>query len=336
MVANVSADLANSIYNMQEEPTVDFTVAIRVYNSGDRIAEILEKLLHQTDTEEINWEIVIVDNNSTDNTAQIIQQYQAQWCKPYSLRYFLETRQGAVFARARAIREAKGQYIGFLDDDNFPCSTWVSAAYTFGQAHPQVGAYGSRIQGRFDVEPPKNFERIQSFLALKERGETANQYDPSSLSLPAGAGLVVRKQVWLNSVPERLNLQGPVGGKLTAKGEDFEALLHIGQQGWEIWYNPEMKIDHHIPGWRLERDYLISLIHNVGLTICQLRMINAKNWQKPIIMLRIIVGNSRRIIQHWMRYRGGIQEDVVLSCEMAFYWSSLISPFVYLKQQIMH
>jgi glycosyltransferase involved in cell wall biosynthesis len=312
---------------------MDFTVAIRTYNRSAYLREILDRLREQVQTELIDWEIVIVNNNSTDNTFLVVQEYQAHWPYTYPIRYFLETQQGAFFARQRCIQEAKGELIGFLDDDNFPALNWVYAAYSFAKLYPKAVAYGSRILGKFEVEPPENFERIQSFLALKERGSEPNLYDPKNLSLPPGAGLVARRQTWLAQVPNQLTLQGPVGKSLAAKGEDFEALLYLSRMG-EIWYNPEMLIEHIIPSERLKKDYLINLIRNVGLSICQLRMTNAKPVEKPKIVVSIFAGNLRRILLHLIKYKWAIQTDLVAACEMEFFLSSLLSPLYFAKNSL--
>ncbi|NEP11014.1 MAG: glycosyltransferase family 2 protein [Symploca sp. SIO2C1] len=316
------------------DSSLDFTVAVRAYNSQQNLPLILDKLRSQLGTQNISWEIVVVDNNSTDNTAKIVQEYQSNWCQPYPLRYYLEPKQGAVYARWRAVREARGKLIGFLDDDNFPDSNWVSAAYSFGQSYPQAGVYGSQVHGEFEVDPPENFKRIQAFLAIKEHGSQPRLYNHSTLNLPAGAGMVIRKQVWLDNVPEKLVLQGPVGKSLSGKGEDFEAMIHIGEAGWEIWYNPDMSIEHQIPASRLERHYLISLMRSAGLNVCTLRLTKVSNWQKPVIITRIIVGNLRRIIRHWLQYRGQYNSDLVAACELEFFVSSLLSPFSYFKRNI--
>lgn len=309
---------------------IDFTVAIRTYNSEENLPDLLESLRQQVDTQNINWEIIVVDNNSSDNTAQIVRKYQNNWRQHYPLKYYFEEQPGAAFARQRAIREAQGVLIGFLDDDNLPTPNWVSSSYFFAQSYPHAVAYSGKILGMFEVKPPKGFERIQSFLALKERGDKPNLYDPDSLSLPPGAGLVIRKDAWLRYVPENLKLQGPVGTSLSAKGEDFEALLYLKNAG-EIWYNPELVIYHKIPAWRLERDYLIDLIHQVGLRVCQLRITNAAPWQKPLIVARILLGNLRRVIFHLIKYRFQVKTDLVIACELEFFLSSFLSPFYLLK-----
>ncbi|MHC5833495.1 MAG: glycosyltransferase, partial [Nostoc sp.] len=91
--------------------------------------------------------------NSSDNTSEIIQNYQKIYHGSSHLRYFLETEQGAAFARLRAVREARGQLIAFLDDDNLPAPDWLAQAYTFGLEHPQAGAWSGQIHGDFEVKP---------------------------------------------------------------------------------------------------------------------------------------------------------------------------------------
>ncbi|MGF1676281.1 MAG: glycosyltransferase, partial [Rivularia sp. (in: cyanobacteria)] len=119
---------------------INFTVAIPTYNGASRLPEVLERLQNQLHTENISWEIIVVDNNSTDNTADIVKNYQQNWQYPFSLKYSFEPRQGAAYARERGVSEAKGEFIGFLDDDNYPLSNWVAKAYEFAQKYPQAGA----------------------------------------------------------------------------------------------------------------------------------------------------------------------------------------------------
>ncbi len=310
--------------------TVDLTVAIPTFNGESRLPKLLERLGTQINTEHLNWEIIIVDNNSTDNTAKVVQEYQKTWQKPYPLKYCLEAKQGAAFARIRAIKEAQGVWVGFLDDDVLPAPDWVAAAHSFSLLHPQMGAYGGQIHAEFEVKPPDNIKRLQSFLAIRERGETAHLYNPDQLVLPPSAALVVRKQAWCETVPARPILTGRTQATILS-GEDFEALLYMNKAGWEIWYNPAMHTYHQIPPQRLEKDNLLSLIRGSTLCICYLRMIKPKLWQKPIIFFKIMLGSLRRLILHLIKYRGQVQTDLIAACEMEFHLSSFASPFYCLK-----
>ncbi len=315
---------------------LDFTVAIRAYNSAERLPEILERLKIQVGIEEIDWEIVIIDNNSTDNTAQIIANYQSNWQEKFPLKYFLELRQGASFARRTAMEKAQGSLVGFLDDDNLPAPDWVAQAYAFAKLHPQAGAYGGQIHGEFEVEPPKNFKKIAPYLAIIERGKKAFSYNEHKKKvLPPGAGIVIYKKAWLESVPENLFLRGPAGKSLALKGEDIETLAHIQNAGWEIWYNPEMHLYHKIPSRRLERNYLLSLVSGSGLHRNHIRMMRLKFWQRPLGFLAYLVNDSWKALSYFIKNYSLLKTDTVAACEMALLLSILVSPFYLWKVQLL-
>ncbi|MEH2046953.1 hormogonium polysaccharide biosynthesis glycosyltransferase HpsE [Nostoc sp.] len=305
---------------------LDLTVAIPTYNGESRLPELLERLQNQLHTENLSWEIIVVDNNSTDNTAKVVQTYQKNWRCPYPLKYCFEAKQGAAYARKKAVLEAKGRLIGFLDDDNYPVSNWVSAAYAFGEKYPKAGAYGSQIHPDWEVEPPENFQRIAPFLAITERGNLPLLYEAAKKLLPPSAGLVVRKQAWLESVPDKPILTGRVKGSMLTS-EDLEMLSYIQKSGWEIWYNPEMEVFHKIPKFRLQKDYLIPFFRGIGLSRYVTRMVNIKQVYRPVAFLAYLINDLRKIILHLLKYRTMLKNDLVAACEMQLFLSSFISPF---------
>jgi glycosyltransferase involved in cell wall biosynthesis len=306
---------------------IDFTVVIPTYNGASRVPDVLEKLRSQTGTENINWEIIVVDNNSSDETANVIQDMIVSWQEVVPLQYVFEAQQGIAFARQQGVEFAQGEFIGFLDDDNFPYSDWVLQSYLFGKQSSKVGAYGGQNHPIYQVDPPLNFKRIQSFLAIRESGEEPFLFCPEKLQLPAGAGLVVRKKAWLDHIPHKLF-------NIKRGGNDYEISLNLYKAGWEIWYNPKMHLDHYIPSSRLDKNYLLSLAHLYGLKCCQLRMLITPVWKKPIVLLRIMLGGFKRYIKHQLQYKHQIETDIVASCELEFFRATIISPFYFLKQKI--
>ena len=310
---------------------VDFTVAIPTYNGADRLPKVLECLRSQKETENFQWEVLVVDNNSHDETANVVRQYQESWPSQTPLKYCFEGKQGLAHARQCAIDNARGELIGFVDDDVLPAQDWVSSAYGFSLKHPEIGAYGGQIHPAFESSPPENFKRIQSFLAIRERGDNPHRYRPELLNMPPGAALVVRKRAWQTSVPKELRLIGRVNGTMLS-GEDFEALLHMHHQGWEIWYNPTMHSHHQLPAHRLDKPYLLKLAQGCGLCVCYLRLMHSHPLSKPIIVIKIILGGLKRTIQHWWKYRHQIPTDPVLACEFKFFMSTWLSPLFWLSQ----
>ncbi|MDJ0553994.1 MAG: hormogonium polysaccharide biosynthesis glycosyltransferase HpsE [Microcoleaceae cyanobacterium MO_207.B10] len=350
----------------------DFTVAIPTYNGAERLPLVLDKLRAQVGIEELSLEVIIVDNNSKDNTKQIIEEYQKKWSQKLRLKYYCEAEKGAIatstksiqeanyllideikatlkdyqqkwgkelpltyafegkqgadFARRKAVQEAKSPLIGFLDDDNLPEPNWIAAAYEFAHKYPKAGAYASQIHGDFAGELPPNFNRIKPFFAITERGDKPLLYKPAKRVIPPSAGLVIRREAWLKSVPERSILSGRVPGSMLT-GEDTEAISYIQKAGWEIWYNPAMEVIHKIPKHRLEKDYLIRFFRGIGLSRYVTRMLGVKPWLKPLALLAYMANDTRKIIRHLIKYGSQLETDVVAACELELYINSFKSPF---------
>ncbi|MCU0526666.1 MAG: hormogonium polysaccharide biosynthesis glycosyltransferase HpsE [Elainella sp. Prado103] len=311
--------------------TSDFTVVIPTYNGEQRLPEVLACLRKQTAIGTINWEIVVVDNNSQDDTARVIQSCQAMF--PCPLRYLKEPRQGLAYARQSGVQAAQSDWVGFIDDDNLPEPDWVSNAYQFAQSHPQAGGIASRIQGDFEEDPPAHYRRIFPFFALTDRGNHPLRYMSPKKLLPPGAGLVIRKQAWLAHVPDQPCLSGRIGQMMVA-GEDIESVAHIQRAGWEIWYNPEMRMIHKIPARRLQRDYLIPMFQGIGLSRYITRMIGIPGWQRPFWLLAYLLNDLRKIISHLLYYRGQVVTDVIAASELTLYQSSFFSPFYFWRQRL--
>jgi len=125
---------------------MDFSVVIPTYNGAERLPKVLDCLQAQEVPPNLQWEIIIVDNNSRDETAAIVEQYQSTWNIDVPLRYVVEPLQGAAFARQTGIRQAHRELVGFLDDDNLPATNWVAEAVEFGQQNPKVGAFGGKTE----------------------------------------------------------------------------------------------------------------------------------------------------------------------------------------------
>ena len=296
---------------------------------------VLDKLRSQTQLEGISWEIIVCDNGSTDDTASVVQRYQANWQTDWPeqvpLYYRFAAEQGAAFARQRAVESASGELIAFLDDDNLPAEDWVSQAISFAQTHPEAGAFGSQIHGQFESELPEELKNIKCFLAIIERGSQPHLYQPANKILPPAAGLVVRKSAWLSAVPPRLFLNNK-GKEAGLASEDLEALLHIQKAGHDIWYNPAMVVHHDIPDSRLRKDYLVTLFRCVGLSRFHIRLLGIQNWQRPAAIPAYIANDICKLALHRLRYGRRQLLNTEETCKRTLLSSTAISPFFLLKK----
>ncbi|KKI98575.1 hormogonium polysaccharide biosynthesis glycosyltransferase HpsE [Prochlorothrix hollandica] len=309
---------------------MDITVAIPTYKGSHRLPALFTALQHQTGTQGIQWEILVVDNNSPDHTAAVIQHWQQQWANQGftpPLRYCREDRQGAAFARQRAMGEAQGDWVAFVDDDNVPALDWLGAIAAFRHQSPRLGAFSGRIKGAYAAPPPEGFDQIKGFLAIRDHGSQPCRFRAENLQLPPAACVVVRRSAWLAAVPPTPRLSGKVPGRFI-QGDDYEPLLHLHKAGWEIWYTPSLCTHHHITADRFDRAYLLTLAQGCGLATYQLRSIITPPAQQPIMVVRTILGNVRRLVIHGLTYRQRIGQELVPGFLWAFYWGSVCSPFV--------
>ena len=232
------------------------------------------------------------------------------------------------------MQQAQSELIAFLDDDNLPTAGWLQSVYDFGQQHPEAGAYGSKIIGKYEVSPPPDFSRIACFLAVIDRGSAPFRYDKLAQWLfPAGAGFVVRKRAWQSAVIDNPALTGVSGGCLDNKGEDIETFSYLRKRGWQIWHNPEMCIEHVINEDRLTKAYLIRLFRGVGLSRYHTRTIRFKAWQRLPAITAYALRDALRLLAYKIRV-GKNCLSVVEQCELTLLRYSLISPAYYFIQSV--
>ena len=313
---------------------LNLSIVICTYNGKHRLPLVFDRLRSQINTDTVQWEVLIVDNNSTDGTADWVIQLQTDWAQDSRLpkiHYLFERSQGTAFARQCGLVAAKGTWVAFLDDDNLPHAEWVSAIEAFTEQHPNVGAFHGQTLGDYEMTPPPNFDRIAPFWAIaggrKERCYTTDSNATRKRLLPPGAGIVVQRQAWLDSVPTELNLVGRIGKSMVC-GEDIEAMGYLSRAGFEIWYTPQMRIDHRIKADRLTRDSVIRHMHGIGLGRWELRRLGIAGWQKPFVMALFFGNDCRKAIMHSFKYRRDLRSaEVVAIAERAFFIGCLQSPF---------
>ena len=106
---------------------MDFTVIICTYNRSNNLPECLKALEDQHNVEELDWEVLVVDNNSTDNTKEVVENYARK--STIKIRYAHEKQQGLNYARNLGMREEKGDYFSYVDDDIVVNKVWLRSIY---------------------------------------------------------------------------------------------------------------------------------------------------------------------------------------------------------------
>ena len=126
--------------------SIFLTVVVCTYNRSDLLAGCLESLCQQTIKKD-KFEIILVDNNSTDNTSEIAKGFLDQ----SNFRYLLETSPGLSHARNRGLNEAKGEYVGYIDDDARAKYDWLETAINIieSRAYPHNEIIFAGFQTQF-------------------------------------------------------------------------------------------------------------------------------------------------------------------------------------------
>jgi glucosyl-dolichyl phosphate glucuronosyltransferase len=239
------------------------TVIVATHNRAPQLRQTLESLLTQKTPEGLGWEILVVDNGSTDGTLEVFRTMAMQ--VPGRLRYVFEPKLGKSRALNAGIPVARGAVIALTDDDVSPAIDWVATAATVLDKRGADGA-GGRILPRWEVEPPSwlpGSQRLLDYLAIMEFDR------PAMLPVPAGK----YPQVWgANMVFRREALQelggfdtrlGPVGGRRYC-GEDCDIVRRMLEAGRPVAYDPALTVFHRIPRARLKRAYFRRVMWDMG------------------------------------------------------------------------
>jgi glucosyl-dolichyl phosphate glucuronosyltransferase len=240
-----------------ESPELD--VAICTYNNARMLDRVLTALAAQVPAAGV-WRVTVVDNNSTDDTREVVERHVALGAIP-GLGRVEEHTQGLTPARLRAVSATTAAWLAFVDDDCILDQSWIARAVDFARAHADCGAFGGRVVPTYPEEPPAVLADYGWAFAEQVLGD-----DPFIVDCLVGAGMVVNRSALDASGWTR----GPffadrVGGKLVSGG-DVEIALRIAGTGRALWYVPACRLQHVIPARRTTMPYLVRMTHGLGIS----------------------------------------------------------------------
>jgi glycosyltransferase involved in cell wall biosynthesis len=240
--------------------TEGVSVVICCHNGALRLPVTLAHLKAQ-ESRNVEWEVLLVDNASTDDGVQVALECWNEG--PAPLRVIHEPRLGVGYARERGFAEAKYEFVAFVDDDNWVASDWVATAFQTLAGEAGLGAVGSIRDPAFEVPAPEWFEKFHSSYAILTERDLREARQPANY-LPT-AGLCVRKTAWTRLVRQgfRFQLRGRSGRRLWG-GEDTELTLALGLNGWCLRTEPRLRLQHFMPAHRLSWSYLRRLQRGDG------------------------------------------------------------------------
>ena len=246
---------------------MDFTVIICTYNRDKNLPKCIAALEQQEDVNDIKWEVLIVDNNSSDETKKMVMGLAEQ--SKLTIRYSFEPEQGLNHARNRGMRESKGTYFSYIDDDIIVSKNWLHAMHQ-ALTDNDADAMGGRIHLDPSIKLPTWISKnsgMYGFLGFQDFGEQAMQVD-GVRQYPFGGNMAFNR-----SVIERVgffNTQLGRKGEGTKKGELFKGAetdyFHrlASLENAKIFYTPDSIVYHHILPHQLEKKYFLTIHRNAG------------------------------------------------------------------------
>ncbi len=229
------------------------------YNRARFIIAAVESIFNQ-DYDRSKYEVIVVDNNSTDNTVQLLQQYKEEH-PAYNFSYYVERQQGVAHTRTRCAREAKGEIVAYLDDDSTAEPGWLSLLVSFYDEHPKCYSTGGRITPVFLTEVASWYSKY--FFGLTgnyDQGPKTKQL--TGVRYPAGANMSFRKKVFDELGYFNTDLGRKGDGLLATEEKDM--YLRIRAAGHEVWYLPHVAVLHNVEANKFDKNYVRRHSKGIG------------------------------------------------------------------------
>lgn len=237
------------------------SIIVCTYNREKYILRNLDSLSRQENFSAVDYEVIVVNNNSPDNTEEKCLRFIEE-TPSVNIHYFKEMNQGHTFARNRGIKESNGEILAFLDDDAFVRPDYCKQLLSFFQDHPEADMIGGRIYPIYeDGEEPRWMTKyLLPLVVALDMGDEPMEYSVSKF--PTGANMAFRKKVfdksgWFNTELGRR-------GKGLEGGDEKEMALRAKKNGFKAFYAPNVIVDHIIPHNRVEMEYIKGLAIGVG------------------------------------------------------------------------
>jgi len=231
------------------------SVVVCTFNRDLYLGHCLENLKNQDFNAE-DFEIIIVDNNSSDKTQEISLAFIEQ--NPnLNARYYLETKIGLSHARNTGIIKSTGKIISFIDDDGFAKKNYLNElnTVTSDEKFKEFLAFGGKVTPVYNEGMEPNWLSIY-IEGVVSKVDLGNKIVPFYKKYPAGCNMAFRKVVF--------ELYGDFNPDLHTRGDDKFVFDKLKKNKVNILYVPTIEVDHFIDNYRLEKKFIVKLSKIIG------------------------------------------------------------------------
>ena len=251
-------------------PRLHITTAICTWNRSRSLGATLASLQRLKVPSDINWEVLVINNNCTDDTDAVLASFAN--CLPLSVVF--EGRQGISHARNRAVEAARGDYILWTDDDVEVDPGWLAAYAEAFRTWPEAAVFGGPITPKLKGTPPPWLVRaaehgtVSTAYAKRDLGESPIELDAETGKIPYGANYAVRM------AEQRKFSFNPRFGQTkrdNIRGEETIQVGEILKRGYEGRWVPDARVDHMISEERQTEAYIRAFYVGLGRIIVRHR-----------------------------------------------------------------
>jgi glycosyltransferase involved in cell wall biosynthesis len=211
---------------------VMISIILCTYNRAQRLEQALKSLQKMASPVGSSWELIIVDNNSNDNTERVVQKFMND--SSVDVKYIIEKRQGVSHARNTGVRQASGDIIVFTDDDCIVDRYWIASILNEFKSDASIAGFGGR------VELYNHIDRPVSIRVHKEKTVFSSTDKLFNLIIGCNMGFV-------RSVFDEIGMfDANFGaGSRFASAEDSDFLYRVYKKGFKIIYSPDVLVYHN-------------------------------------------------------------------------------------------
>ena len=229
----------------------DISVVVSTYNRSSLLATTLNSLFEQRDFPG-RYEVIVVDNNSSDDTAEVVRRYAGS--NNPDLVYVFEPRQGVSHARNTGIANSRAPIVAFVDDDVWVARNWLASIRREFDANPDVVCIGGKVLPQWDAPPPNWLTREHwSPIALQDYGDQPVEIDGTNQLCLLTANIAFRKRIFAEIGrfdPALQRIYEEPGST-----EDAELLERLWSIGGKCRYSPDIIATTAVPANRMTRAY---------------------------------------------------------------------------------
>lgn len=245
------------------------SVIICTYNRDAFIKASLDHLVVQT-LDKSEYEIVVVNNNCTDNTAAIVNEFIAQHPE-FNIRMVMETNQGLSFGRNRGIKEAQYDIVCYIDDDGNATPNYLEEIQKQFATKKNLAGIGGQVIPVYETEEPAWYNPfLRMMVTAINFGD--KEFKCYGKKYPAGCSMIYKKQVMIDA--------GGFNNDLKWRADDKYIFHAVSKITDEIYHIPTMRVYHHIDAGRTTDANFDRLSGLLGSEE-RLRILGKKKWAYP-------------------------------------------------------